>query len=68
MENNKVVELNEEEVEKAAGGYGQYYTAKSGDSYWSIAQRFGIDLNYLLALNQVSNPNVLKIGQIVKLY
>lgn len=68
MENNKVVELNEEEVEKAAGGYAKYYTVKSGDSYWGIAQRFGIDLNYLLRINQVANPDVLKVGQIVKLY
>ena len=40
------------------------YTVQSGDTMFSIAQRFGVSLNALLAANpQVTNPNQLYPGQ-----
>ncbi len=44
------------------------WTVSPGDTAWSIAQRFSLDIGELLKLNpQVSNPNLLKSGQEVRL-
>jgi LysM repeat protein len=42
---------------------GAYYTIREGDSFYNIAQRYGIPLNLLLEANQVANPYDLKVGQ-----
>lgn len=39
------------------------YVVKSGDSLWSIAQRYGVDVNQISYGNQLKNPNILVIGQ-----
>ncbi|MCA1061966.1 LysM peptidoglycan-binding domain-containing protein [Rossellomorea sp. AcN35-11] len=39
------------------------YVVKSGDSLWSIAQRYGVDVNQISYANQMKNPNILVIGQ-----
>jgi chitinase len=41
----------------------QYYRVISGDICYGIAQRFNIDLNTLLSLNNGLNCNTLQIGQ-----
>lgn len=42
------------------------YTVQPGDSMFSIAQRFGVSLNALIAANpQITNPNLIFPGQIV---
>ena len=42
------------------------YTVRPGDSMFSIAQRFGVSLNALIAANpQIPNPNEIFPGQIV---
>ncbi len=42
------------------------YTVQPGDSMFSIAQRFGVSLNALIAANpQIPNPNLIFPGQIV---
>lgn len=42
---------------------GAYYTIREGDSFYNIAQRYGIPLNLLLEANQEANPYDLKVGQ-----
>ena len=42
------------------------YTVKSGDSLWSIANRFGTSVNTLKSLNGLTS-DVLSIGQILKI-
>ena len=42
------------------------YTVQPGDSMFTIAQRFGVSLNALIAANpQIPNPNLIFPGQIV---
>ncbi len=42
---------------------GAYYTIREGDSFYNIAQRYGIPLNLLLESNPEANPYDLKVGQ-----
>jgi membrane-bound lytic murein transglycosylase D len=46
----------------------EYYTVKSGDNLWSIAQLYpGISANDLMQLNNISNTRSLDIGQKIKI-
>lgn len=54
-------------VEYAGGKYvaplgSNYYTVKSGDSLWSISRKFGVSVDELKKVNNLSS-NLLKIGQ-----
>lgn len=54
-------------VEYAGGKYvapldSNYYTVKSGDSLWSISRKFGVSVNELKKVNNLSS-NLLSIGQ-----
>jgi murein DD-endopeptidase MepM/ murein hydrolase activator NlpD len=41
------------------------YTVVSGDTLGAIASRFGVSLNSLIAANDLADPNVLNVGQIL---
>ncbi len=44
------------------------YTVVRGDTMYSIARRYGITLNQLIQANpQISNPNLIQIGQVINL-
>jgi LysM repeat protein len=43
------------------------YTVKSGDTLTGIASRFGTTSKILMDLNSITNANLIKIGQILKL-
>jgi membrane-bound lytic murein transglycosylase D len=45
------------------GGSTTFYTVKSGDSPFKIAQRFGMDLNVLLSLNGLTRRSTIHPGQ-----
>lgn len=54
-------------VEYAGGKYvaplgSNYYTVKSGDSLWSISRKFGVTVNDLKKVNNLSS-NLLSVGQ-----
>lgn len=40
-----------------------YYTVKSGDSFWSIAKKYGIDMNKLAKQNKMTIKSVIYPGQ-----
>lgn len=45
---------------------GQLYNVRSGDTLFSISQRYGVPLNTLIAANpQIFDPNVLYPGMII---
>jgi LysM repeat protein len=41
------------------------YVVQRGDNYFSIAQRFGVSLSTLLAVNHVINPQILYVGAVL---
>jgi lysozyme len=43
------------------------YTVKSGDSLSAIADRFNVSQENLVAWNKITNPNVVNVGQVIKL-
>ncbi|HEO2443806.1 TPA: LysM peptidoglycan-binding domain-containing protein [Streptococcus agalactiae] len=43
------------------------YTVKKGDTLSEIAQKEGISMATLQKLNGIKNPNVIKVGQVLKL-
>lgn len=43
------------------------YTVKSGDTLSSIATRYGMSYETLARLNNIANPNFIRVGQILRL-
>lgn len=50
-----------------AQGGGATYTVVAGDTLSGIAQRYGTNYQTLAALNGIANPNLIKVGQVIKL-
>ena len=46
---------------------GRTYVVVSGDTLSGIAKRFGTTVNVLVKLNNISNPNLIRVGQVLKL-
>lgn len=41
------------------------YTVQSGDTLFTIAQRFGVSLETLVTINQIADPSVISVGQVL---
>ena len=50
----------------SGGGSSSTYTVRSGDTLSEIAQRYGMTTNALASLNGISDPNKIKVGQVLK--
>ena len=46
----------------------KYYVVKAGDTLSGIAARFGTTVASLVSLNNISNPNLIYVGQVLKIY
>jgi predicted chitinase/LysM repeat protein len=44
------------------------YIVQSGDSLSSIARRFGMTLSEIISLNDISDPDLLQVGQVLIVY
>jgi LysM repeat protein len=42
------------------------YTVKSGDTLWGIASKLGVSATALAELNGITNANLLRVGQVLK--
>ena len=45
----------------------QYYVVRPGDTIVRIADRFGLEISDILALNNLDDPNIIYPGQILRL-
>ncbi len=40
----------------------QIHVVQSGDTIWRIAQNYGSDMNQIVLLNELDNPDMLVVG------
>ncbi len=45
----------------------RYYVVRPGDTILGIADRYGLELENILSLNKLENPNIIYPGQILRL-
>ena len=61
--------LNGQQLDEVSGGayYGRTinYVVVKGDCLSEIAYRFGTTVNVLVALNNIKNPDLIHIGQVL---
>lgn len=48
-------------------GRPRYYVVRPGDTVVAIADRYGLELDDILSLNNLENPNIIYPGQILRL-
>lgn len=46
---------------------GRTYTVQSGDTLSGIASKFGTTYQHLAEINGISNPNIIHVGQVIKI-
>ena len=69
--------LNDQEVENVSGGGANgnfwsdggaiYYRVVSGDTLAEIALRAQVPMSQIQALNGIKNPDVIRVGQILRI-
>ena len=50
-----------------SNNYGSIYVVKAGDTLSGIAAKFGTTVSELVKLNNISNPNLIYVGQVLKI-
>jgi len=43
------------------------YIVKKGDTLWTIAQQYNLNVNSILANNKISNSELISVGQVIKI-
>jgi L,D-transpeptidase ErfK/SrfK len=44
-----------------------FHTVKAGETLWTISEDYRVPLSKLIIENQITNPNILMIGQFIKI-
>ena len=53
--------------QSSSGSGASYHQVVKGDTLWGLAQRYGLTLTELIALNpQIKNPNLIRVGEEVR--
>ena len=58
----QVLELPDEDTASP-----RYYVVRPGDTIVGIADRYGLEIDDILVLNKLENPNIIYPGQIIRL-
>lgn len=45
-----------------------YYKVRRGNTLWRIARAYGTTVNSIVKLNNIQNPNLIYVGQIIRIY
>jgi LysM repeat protein len=62
------VSLSSEDIPRATPvGSGRTHTVKSGENIWRISNQYKVSQQELMAVNNITDPTKLKIGQLLKL-
>lgn len=60
-----IVRKSSSSSSSSSSGSNVYYTVKSGDTLSGIASRYGTTYQQLAAWNNISNPNYIRVGQVL---
>ena len=63
IKNPNLINVGQKIVIKPEEVQGQYYTVKSGDTLYGIAQKYGTSVTKLVSLNNIKDPNLIYVGQ-----
>ena len=66
MAMNKVA-MNDEEMGQVTGGSILPYSVQSGDTLAKIAKKYNVTLEQLMKWNDIKNPDILVVGQQLKI-
>ena len=45
----------------------EQYVVKPGDSLYMIAKKYNVSVDFLVKLNNIKNPNLIVVGQKIKI-
>lgn len=62
-----VVKKKEDKKDEVIYSGPETYTVKSGDTLGEISNEFGVDMDKLVSLNNISNPDLINVGATLKL-
>ena len=60
--------MNDEELGQVTGGSALPYQIQPGDTLESIAKKYNVTIDQLVRWNNISNPNIIPVGQQLKIY
>lgn len=66
MAMNKVA-MNDEEMDQVTGGSILPYSVQSGDTLAKIAKKYNVTLEQLIKWNDIKNPDMITVGQQLKI-
>ncbi len=66
MAMNKVA-MNDEEMDQVTGGSILPYSVQSGDTLAKIAKKYNVTMEQLIKWNDIKNPDMITVGQQLKI-